>query len=56
MTGQRDLSDLRDLSRVGARAVITPGSTLSGPSWPADSWRESWVMGTGTPLTSQIGV
>ena len=31
MTGQRDLSDLRDLSRVGARAVITPGATLSGP-------------------------
>ena len=27
-----DLSDLRDLSRVGARAVITPGATLSGPS------------------------
>ena len=31
MTGQRDLSDLRDLTRVGARAVITPGATLSGP-------------------------
>ena len=31
MTRQRDLSDLRDLSRVGARAVITPGATLSGP-------------------------
>ena len=31
-TGQRDLSDLRDLSRVGARAGITTGATLSGPS------------------------
>ena len=31
-TGQRDLSDLRDLSRVGARAVITPEATLPGPS------------------------
>ena len=41
---------------MGARAVITTGATLSGPSWPADSWIESWVMDTGTPLTNQIGV
>ena len=34
MTGHthRDLSDLRDLSRVGARAGTTTGATLSGPS------------------------
>ena len=30
--GHRDLSDLRDLSRVGARAGITTGATLFGPS------------------------
>ena len=41
---------------MGARAVITTGATLSGPSWPADSWIESWVMDTGTPLTNRIGV
>ena len=39
---------------MGARAVITTGATLSGPSWPADSWIESWVMDTGTPLTNWI--
>ena len=31
---------------MGARAVITTGATLSEPSWPADSWIESWVMDT----------
>ena len=41
---------------MGARAVITMGATLSGPSWPADSRIESWVMDTGTPLTKWIGV
>ena len=41
---------------MGARAVITTGATLSGPSWPADSWIESWVMDTRTPLTNRIGV
>ena len=46
---------MRDLSRDGARAVITTGATLSGPTWPADSWIESWVMDTGTPLTNRIG-
>ena len=55
MTRQRDLSDLRDLSRVEARAVITPGATLD-TLWPADSRIESWVMDTGTPLTNRIGV
>ena len=46
---------MRDLSRVGARAVITPGATLD-TLWPADSRIESWVMDTGTPLTNRIGV
>ena len=31
LSGQRDLSDLSDLFRVGARAGTT-GATLSGPS------------------------
>ena len=49
------MSDLRDLSRVEARAVITPGATLD-TLWPADSRIEGWVMDTGTPLTNRIGV
>ena len=33
LTRHRDLSDLRDLSRVGARAGITTGVTPSLASW-----------------------
>ena len=31
LTGQKDLSDLSDLSRVGTRDGIANGATLSGP-------------------------
>ena len=36
-------ADLTDLSGAGARAGITTGATLSGPFWPAGSWKEGWV-------------
>ena len=55
LTGQRGLSYLRDLSRVGARAGITLGPHFPDLLWPSGSWRGSWVMDTGTPLTNQIG-
>ena len=35
-----DQTDLRDLSRVGARAVITPGATLSGKL--GDGYRDTF--------------
>ena len=40
-----DLSDLSDLSRVGARAGITTGATLSEPSLA--SWFSERKLGEG---------
>ena len=47
--GHRDLSDLRDLSRVGARAGITTGATLFGPSLA--SWFLERKLGDGNRET-----
>ena len=45
LTGHRDLSPLSDLSRDGARAGMTTGATLSGPSLA--SWFLDRKLGEG---------